>query len=68
MCKFLYNCKDRKNDKEIGRMRLLNKLYEEGNERIDKEFSLERVLYTLKTIKTLLVKNGLLDKKTKLEL
>ena len=49
-------------------MSLLNKLYEEGNERIDKEFSLERVLYTLKTIKTLLIKNGLLDKKTKLEL
>jgi len=64
----LYNCKNHKNDKEVGRTRLLNKLYEEGNERIDKEFSLERVLYTLKTIKTLLIKNGQLDKKTKLKL
>jgi len=64
----LYNCKNYKNDKEVGRTRLLNKLYEEGNERIDKEFSLERVLYTLKTIKSLLIKNGQLDKKTKLEL
>ena len=68
MCNFLYNCKKHKIDKEVGRNRLLNKLYEEGNERIDKEFSLERVLYSLKTIKTLLVKNGQLDKKTKLEL
>ena len=44
---------------------MLEEIYQKGNEKIEKEFSLERVLVQLRSLKALLKHNDWFDKETK---